>query len=212
MSKVTSNIAKKNIGALVLALNADILDLQQEVKRLGDTTSWSSKAESLEKSVKEKKEALETTSEGLKSNNEYAEKEGFERTLKMMKTSIETAKKVLQFKVKREEVEAAFIEKMNNEASEVMKDVDDEERKAEEEAQNLVKVLGKLTKIGTKTDSSKPNCNEEVKVDKIETELNAIDKYHAERVKRMKEEIVNRMSNHKKDLEEKWEKLKDVLD
>ena len=33
--------------------------------------------------------------------------------MKMMKTSIETAEKVLQFKVKREEVEAALIERIN---------------------------------------------------------------------------------------------------
>ena len=51
----------------------------------------------MEKSVKEKKEASETTYEGLELAKEYVEKEGFGRTLKMMKTSIETAEKVLQF-------------------------------------------------------------------------------------------------------------------
>ena len=82
MSKVTSNTAKKNIGALVLAINTDILDLQQEVKKLKDNNECSSKVEYLEKSVKEKKEALETTYEGLELDKEYVEKEGFGRTLK----------------------------------------------------------------------------------------------------------------------------------
>ena len=83
----TSNFVKKNIGNLILSVNAEILELQKEFKRLGDSNNWSSKAEELEKSIKGKKDALEDFINRLEAKPDYVGKEGFEKSIKMMKTS-----------------------------------------------------------------------------------------------------------------------------
>ena len=98
----TSDVVKKNIGNLVLSVNSEILDLQKEFKRLGDSNNWSSKADELENSVKEKKEALEDLIKRLEAKPGYVDKEKFQKLLETMKTSVNSADKVLEFKVKKE--------------------------------------------------------------------------------------------------------------
>ena len=96
-SAITSNKVKKKIGTLILDVNSEILELQKEFKRLGDADNWSSKAEELEKAIKVKKESLEDFIERLEAKPEYIKKEGFERSLKMMRTSVTSAQIVLEF-------------------------------------------------------------------------------------------------------------------
>ena len=185
----TSDVVKKNIGNLVLSVNSEILDLQKEFKRLGDSNNWSSKADELENSVKEKKEALEDLIKRLEAKPGYVDKEKFQKLLKTMKTSVNSADKVLEFKVKKEEVVTEIIEQASKEASDVMEEINAKEKEEEEELSSLTSAMENLVSIKP----ARVRGGAEEEKTKVEIELENIDSYHAVRVKKLKEEILVKM-------------------
>ena len=58
---MSSSELKKTVGRIILGINNDILELQGEYKAIQDGKQPSKKCEKLEKSVMEKKKALEDT-------------------------------------------------------------------------------------------------------------------------------------------------------
>ena len=204
----TSDAVKKNIGNLVLSVNSEILDLQKEFKRLGDSNNWSSKADELEISVKEKKEALEDFINRLEAKPGYVDKEKFQKLLKTMKTSVNSADKVLEFKVKKDEVLTEIIEQASKEASDVMEEINAKEKEEEEELSSLTSAMENLVSIK----AARVRGGAEEEKTKVEIELENIDSYHAVRVKKLKEEILVKMEDHKDELKAKWRDQKDFLD
>ena len=77
----------------------------------------------METSIKQKKDALEDFIKRLEAKPDYVGKEGFEKSIKMMKTSVESAVKVLDFRVKKEEVDQEIIELACKDASDAMEEI-----------------------------------------------------------------------------------------
>jgi hypothetical protein len=59
LSTTSSNQLKKSIGRIVISINSELLELQQEFLKVKSGANVSKKGELLEKSVSEKKKALE---------------------------------------------------------------------------------------------------------------------------------------------------------
>ena len=89
---MSGNKLKKSIGRIILKINSEILDLQKEYSKIKDGGCLGRKGESLEKTIKDRKEALEKALSELESRPEYVIDEGLEKTVQMLKDNIETAK------------------------------------------------------------------------------------------------------------------------
>ena len=105
---MSSSELKKTVGRIILGINNDILELQGEYKAIQDGKQPSKKCEKLEKSVMEKKKALEDTKVKLENNPDYVTKEKLEKTVKMLTDNIVTATNVLESRdVIENDIEAA---------------------------------------------------------------------------------------------------------
>ena len=125
----TSSQLKKTIGKLILNINSDILELQKEYKKNVEPDSVKKKESELEEAVIDRKRVLQDIVDDLGGKPEYVKKEDLVKTVKMMKTSIDTASKVLEYNTKKEEVIASEIELVSNEASEAVEQIMQSEKK-----------------------------------------------------------------------------------
>ena len=91
----TSNNVKKGCGKIIISINSELLELMSEYKKVKSCGQLSTKGTQLEKSIKQKKEALEEGLKGFDDKPEYVKSEKLEKTVKMLKCNISTAKKVL---------------------------------------------------------------------------------------------------------------------
>ena len=124
-----------------------------------------------------------------------------------MKTSVNSADKVLEFKVKKEEVVTEIIEQASKEASDVMEEINAKEKEEEEELSSLTSAMENLVSIKP----ARVRGGAEEEKTKVEIELENIDSYHAVRVKKLKEEILVKMEYHKDELKAKWRDQKDFF-
>ena len=129
----TSSQLKKTIGKLILNINSDILELQKEYKKNVEPESVKKKESELEEAVIDRKRVLQDIVDDLGGKPEYVKKEDLVKTVQMMKTSIDTASKVLEYNTKKEEVIASEIELVSNEASEAVEQIMQSEKKDEED-------------------------------------------------------------------------------
>ena len=125
----TSSQLKKTIGKLILNINSDILELQKEYKKNVEPDSVKKKESELEEAVIDRKRVLQDIVDDLGGKPEYVKKEDLVKTVQMMKTSIDTASKVLEYNTKKEEVIASEIELVSNEASEAVEQIMQSEKK-----------------------------------------------------------------------------------
>ena len=199
----TSSQLKKTIGKLILNINSDILELQKEYKKNVEPDSVKKKESELEEAVIDRKRVLQDIVDDLGGKPEYVKKEDLVKTVQMMKTSIDTASKVLEYNTKKEEVIASEIELVSNEASQAVEQIMQSEKKDEED----IKLF-----LGTDENVEKESDEINDANDKVETEMRRINPYYADRVHKMVKEIEEKMKYHKIDLLAKWRNQKDLID
>ena len=129
----TSSQLKKSIGNLILNINSDILELQKECKKNVEPNSVKKKETELEEAVINRRKVLQDIVEDSGGKPEYVKKEELVKTVRMMKTSIDTASKVLEYNAKKEEVITSEIELVSKEASEAVEQIIQSEKKEEED-------------------------------------------------------------------------------
>ena len=115
---------KKSIGKLVLSANSDILELQKSYKKSNDGDGKVPKSVSeREEKLGEKKAGLEDGIKSLSQRPDYIKKEKFERYIRMMETTVESAKIVLA-KEADKNVNEDKLDEMNKEAKACIKEVE----------------------------------------------------------------------------------------
>merc|ERR1712096_40576 len=137
-------MGKKVIGNIVLDINAEILELLKEYKNVKETVQLSAKGVKLEEDIGENRDRLVEILRSLDKNSDYVAEERFEKTVKMIKTNIETANKVINSKGKTEEVCEKDLQESIEEASEVIEEIEAIEQKAEEEIEALLNNLSSI--------------------------------------------------------------------
>ena len=85
----------------------------------------------------------------------------------MMKTSVESAKKLLDFKVKKEEIEKDVLERTRKEASDTVEEIIASEKEAEDNVKSLASLMENSDIYIKPSDTE-----EDVKRKKVEDELN----------------------------------------
>ena len=94
----TSNQLKKVIGKIILKINTEILELLALYKNVKEETPLTVRGAKLEEEILMKKEKLAEILKNLEKKPDYIIKENLERTVKMLKTNIETAGAILESK------------------------------------------------------------------------------------------------------------------
>ena len=207
LSTTTSNQLKKSIGRIVISINSELLELQQESIKVKSGANVSKKGELLEKSVTEKKKALEDVLHSLETRPGYIVEEKMQKTVQMLKDNIKTASTVLE---QSNEIPESEVNEAQKEASDVIAEVEQTE---EQTAITMSQLATSLSALATPV----INVDEETSENSLEDnqfkrELNAIGKYQEERFHKMKKEIIEKMEFHKVNLLRKWDEKRDILD
>ena len=206
----TSNNVKKGCGKIIISINSELLELMSEYKKVKSGGQLSTKGTQLEKSIKQKKEALEEGLKGLDDKPDYVKSEKLEKTVKMLKCNISTANKVLAGGCVGEEVSENDLTDAKKEAQETVEEIEGVEKQVELEMKAL---LSKFTSLDPTFDVPEDDTNyKETEEQVIEKELGYLDTYQATRVRKMKKEIEDKMDFHKEDLMTKWKEQKDFLE
>ena len=192
---------KKNIGRVIVKINSEVLDLIVEYRKIKHNGEFSDAGKNLEESVKKKKINLENTLAKLELRAEFIKQEKMEKFIKMVKTNIETAGRVLDIKDCENET---LVEDVQNSSKEI-KEILEEINQAEEDLVNEIDRLS--ANLSTMVDNEDITDEES-----IERELKHIGKYQADRYRKMIKDIEKKMKKHHEELKEKWEKDRDVID
>ena len=211
MNKQTAKSVTKVVGKIVLKLNSDLLDLIKEYKNAKEEVPLSVKGVQLQESIDKQKKELEEILKNFEDGPDFLDEQKSTKTLAMIKMNIDTANKVLESNGPLEGKEAmdkfqGSIEESRQGALNVMKEVEEEEKIAEENIKEL------LTTNQLNAAKNNEGNEGDKKIDHVERELAAIDAHQAERVRKMKKEIKEKMKFHKEDLLKKWKDQKNVLD
>ena len=201
----------KVVGKIVLKLNSDLLDLLKEYKNAKEEVPLSVKGVQLQESIDKQKKELEEILKNFKDGHNYLDEQKSTKTLAMIKMNIDTANKVLESNGPLEGKEAmdefqGCIEESRQGALNVMNEMEEEEKIAEEN----IKELLTSKQLNQGKEDNVDNGDDEI--DQIERELASISAHQAERVRKMKKEIKEKMKFHKEDLLKKWKDQKNVLD
>ena len=192
-ANLSSNQIKKNVGKLILKVNGDILELQNEFGK--EASALSVKATRIKAEIDKNKEDLTKILENLEERSEFVQEKNLKKTVNMIRMNIDTIKKVLGGEgVTCEKVSEEIIEGSNQEATEIIDEVNDCEKNAGKEMNAL---LAEISENGFKEEKTESKDNEEKMDEAVENELKGIDKYKSDRVKKMKREIERKMSYHK---------------
>ena len=188
MNKQTAKSVTKVVGKIVLKLNSDLLDLIKEYKNAKEGVPLSVKGVQLQESIDKQKKELEEILKNFEDGPDFLDEQKSTKTLAMIKMNIDTANKVLESNGPLEGKEAmdkfqGCIEESRQEALNVMKEMKEEEKIAEE---NIKKLL-KSKQLNRGKEDNVDNGDEEI--DQIERELASISAHQAERVRKMKKEI-----------------------
>ena len=206
-ANLSSNQIKKNVGKLVLKVNGDILELQKEFGK--EASALSVRATRIKTEIEKNEEVLIKILENLEERSEFVQEKNLKKTVNMIRMNIDTIKKVLGGEgVTCEKVSEDIIEGSNQEATEIIDEVNDCEKKA---GKMMDALMAEISENGDKEDTES-NDDEEKMDEAVKNELKGIDKYKSDRVKKMKREIERKMSYHKDDLLQKWKSQKEMLD
>ena len=202
----SSNQFKKNVGKIILKLNSEILELQNE--RGPEATATTVKVQSTIANIEKCHQALSKSLHNLKDKPDFIARNNLEKTVQLIELNIDTAKRVLGEDGDVEKIREEDIEKSKEEASKTIREVEDSEKGSENELEVLLAQVAE-THV---TKQTNPEEAGETIDDAIKAELEGIGKYKSDRVKKMKKEIEEKMSYHKKELLKKWSAQKEVLD
>ena len=167
---------KKSIGKIILKINAEILELQGEYNKQKEGGTLSKKGELLEKSVTEKKEALENALKELDSRPAYIVEENLQKTVQMIKDNLNTASTILGEK----EVSISEVHSAQKEATDTLAELDAIDQENEAAIGSLINNISHLA-VDHETSSDEGQ---------FERELEAIGKYQRDRFRRMEKTIM----------------------
>ena len=172
----TAKDLKKQIGGLVFQANDDILALQMGYRRVKEGGELSKKEIEVEKSLFEKKKGLEEAIANLETRPDYIKEEKLDKFMKMMKTTVETAQKLLAGKG---EVLESIDEKVAKDVQEKAKCSVEEILSIEAGIQNEIKSLTcALSKLSTPVLVNENDMKEEESDhDEITRELASLNPY-----------------------------------
>ena len=204
----SSNQLKKSVGNLIIKINSEILELQQEYRKVKAGASLSKKGTDLENAVKEKKKALEEALECMEGRRDYIIQETMEKTVQMVKDNIATASKVLDNPSDENEVSESDVNSAKDKAAEAIEEIEAIEEQVEEDMRRITLNLSSLAPVSNVSHGDVDTDDG----DQIERDLTAIGKYQRERFHKMEKEIKENMDHHKKNLLDKWKNQKDILD
>ena len=205
----SSNQLKKSIGRVIIKINSEIIELQKEYKKVKSGGSLSKKGETLEKSVKEKKDALEAALQSFETRKEYVEQENFKKMVDMIKVNIATAAKVLE--EGSDEVPETEVTDAQKQASEAIEEIEQIEAMIADEMSRLTANLSSLAPVSNVEEVIIDDGPSEEEKD-VKRELQHIGKYQADRYQKMMTEIEEKMEFQKSILLAKWQESKDILD
>ena len=208
-SGTTGNQLKKSVGKIIIKINSEILELLIEYRKVKPGVALSPKGVSLELAIKGKQEALEEGVKGLEKRPEFVISEKMEKTVKMIKENVDTAKKVLMEGSEGDQIPESEISTAKNEAVEAVKEMEEIEKEVEAEMKSLTANLSSLAPTLDLSSDSKVDPSEE---EKVQYELQHLDQYNTVRFERMKKDIKRKMNFHREDLKTKWNAQKDILD
>ena len=218
LMSTSSNQLKKSVGRIVININSEILELQKEYRKVKDSTSLSKKGELLEKSVLEKKEALEDALKCFQSKPGFIVQEKMEKTVQMISDNITTAEKVLKGPGDENEVSEENVTEAQKKATESIDEIVAIEEQTEEEIRQVTQSLSSLAPVinvtsgGTSDENRFQSIDDDNDEEQMKRELESIGKYQSERYDKMKKVIIEKMEFHKQNLLTKWEEQKDILD
>ena len=183
MNKQTAKSVTKVVGKIVLKLNSDLLDLIKEYKNAKEEVPLSVKGVQLQESIDKQKKELEEILKNFEDGPDFLDEQKSTKTLAMIKMNIDTANKVLESNGPLEGKEAmdkfqGSIEESRQGALNVMKEVEEEEKIAEENIKEL------LTTNQLNAAKNNEGNEGDKEIDHVERELAAIDAHQAERVKK----------------------------
>ena len=196
---------KKSIGKLVLSANSDILELQKSNKKSNDGDGNVPKSVSeREEKLAEKKAGLEDGIKSLSQRPDYIKKEKFERYIKMMETTVESAKIVLAKEADKNVTEEK-LDEVNKEAKACIEEVELSEEEIKKAVQSLSETFSSLSgpAVDVENDESE---------DDLDREVGNLDKYLRERFFKLKKEISQKMMEQIKKLKTTWQEEKDIID
>ena len=144
---------KRRLGQTILTLNEDILCLQKNYRLLKDSGGGGERQESLKKSTEEledkvyqKKKTLEDAKVYLQNNMDSLDGRKAEKYIKLLTTTIKTARKCLELK----EGVHADLEEINRTVTEI----NDEIYQENESNRSLDSIMGQLEEVPEENEES----------------------------------------------------------
>ena len=196
---MSSTELKKSIGKIVIRINSESIDLLNEYKKVKEGGTLSNKGEVLQKGVIEKKKYLEEALTSLENKLDYVQTENLQKTLQLIKDSIETAETVLE----RSDINVKKIETANQDAQTMIDNMEIEESQARLELESLTKNLSSLN-----TNSNVSSDSEEF----LNNELATLGAYDRDRFNKIKNVIIKKIDTHREELVKKWKEGIDIID
>jgi hypothetical protein len=183
---------KRRIGNLVVAANADIIELNTGYRRVKDGGELFKKEQDAEKSLIEKKAGLDEALRNLETNPDYVTTENLQKFVRMMKTTVEMTEKLLAGKdACSEAIDEGVVKKVQLEAKYSVDEIEVRDEQFGRDIQELSSTLSKLTgssnkpAVDRREESNKGDEDEQLK-----RELNTlVDSYMQERYKKIEKEI-----------------------
>ena len=168
---------KKNIGKVVIQMNDDMLTVQQAYKKRKSTKKELGEKEKIvENRIVESRAVLESAALKLSENPEYVKYKGVDKLSKLINTTIETAKILIETTEGHEKVSEEELKKIKENAQKSLEEAIEEERKTVRTFDDLSKTLSTLTMDKETSDT-------------VESELAGISQYKQERYRKVEKTL-----------------------
>ena len=192
---------KKSIGKAVMQINSDMLALQQVYRKVKPSADkeLNKKDCALETKVKNLYNGLKETVAKLNSKPDYVKSEGFDKMIKLMTTTLETADMLFDSNDGYEQVSEDILKETQELAKSSMSDLKKEEEKVKRTFDDLSKTLSTLVVDPDAAFSA-------------ESELSYLPPYKQDRYRRIEKALKKHMDDHLKKLNKVWDEEKESLD
>jgi hypothetical protein len=146
----STNDLKKSIGRVVLLTNTDIIELHTAYKKVKEGGTLTKSETERERVFKDRVKGLEEGLARLLKKPEMVKQDKFERYVSMMKTTVESAKKMLSDKGETEAIAEESIKEVKKEAKNCVEEIELFEKELEVDILGLNKTLEYLVRPSRK--------------------------------------------------------------
>ena len=169
----SSNDLKKSIGRVVLLTNTDILELHKAYKKVKEGGTLTRSETERERVFKDRVQGLEEGLASLLKKPDMVKQDKFERYVSMMKTTVESAKKMMSDKGETEAVTEESIEEVKKEAKNCVEEIELIEKELEVEILGLNETLSSFS---IQVENVEPETKKEESKAELEREIDKITK------------------------------------